>query len=51
MVTYQQFMSVGMAKCGSDRDSFAGLAAVWSAEKDVISGMTEEQVREQLICP
>ena len=51
MVEYTEFMSIAMNKCGSDGDTFAALAAVWSREKEQIKEMSAAEVREDLRCP
>lgn len=51
MADFNQFMSVGLSQCGSDRDTFAELVEVWNREKDEIRTMTVAEVRQSLTCP
>jgi hypothetical protein len=51
MVTRQEFMSVGLTYCGSDRQTFSQLSKLWNQEKEALRQMTKEEVREALVCP
>lgn len=51
MVGFQQFMSIGLERCGSDRQTFAALVDVWNSEKDEIKAMSASEVRDNLVCP
>lgn len=51
MVDFNTWMSIGLNQCGNDRQTFAQLVDGWNSEKDNIEDMTEEQVRDQLVCP
>lgn len=59
MVTFNEFMSIGMEQCapsgrGSQaarRQTFADLADVWNREKDEIRSMSGAEVRQNLTCP
>lgn len=48
---YNEFISIGLDKCGSDKRTFSKLAELWSKEKDLIRGMTESELRNDLDCP
>lgn len=51
MVTFQEFMSVGLDECGSDQRTFRELANLWTREKEQLQQMTRVEVREELNCP
>lgn len=51
MVTYQEFIQVGLDKCGSDQRTFSSLASLWSDEKAQLQEMTKQEVRNNLNCP
>lgn len=51
MVDFNQFMSIGLEQCGSDKETFSDLVDVWNREKDDIRNMTVAQVRQNLRCP
>lgn len=51
MVSYQDFIRIGLNKCGSDERTFSNLASLWSAEKGRIRGMSEQEIRDELNCP
>lgn len=51
MVTHREFMSVGLNKCGSDRDTFSRLNDLWNREKEAISAMSKRELRQKLECP
>lgn len=51
MVSFNDFMSVGLTKCGSDEATFSGLVEAWNREKDTIKDMSKQEVRENLRCP
>lgn len=51
MVTFNEFMSIGLNRCGNDEQTFAALVEVWNREKEAISGMDPSEVRTNLVCP
>lgn len=51
MVEFREFMSIGLDKCGSDRQTFADLVEVWNRQKDEIKSMNKTELRTQLNCP
>lgn len=51
MVTFQEFMSVGLDKCGSDQRTFRRLTDLWNREKEQIQRMTRTELRDELNCP
>lgn len=51
MVTYREFISVGLDKCGTDQGTFSDLAALWSRRKDTLQDMSQAEVRRELRCP
>lgn len=51
MVGFNQFMSVGLTKCGSDEETFGGLVELWNREKEAIRDMDEGELQEALTCP
>jgi hypothetical protein len=51
MVDYETFMSVGLNKCGSDDETFAALAHLWTHRTESIREMDEHELRHSLECP
>lgn len=51
MVDFNEFMSIGLRKCGSTEATFAGLVEVWNNEKADIREMSAAEVRRNLQCP
>lgn len=51
MVGFQDYMSVALDKCGSDRQTFGELVEVWNREEDEIRGMNRSELRDALTCP
>lgn len=51
MTDFNDFMSIGLSQCGSDRQTFAQLVEVWNREKDDIRQMSQAEVRRNLTCP
>lgn len=51
MTDFNDFMSIGLNRCGSDQETFSGLVEVWNREKDEIKAMTQAEVRRNLTCP
>lgn len=51
MVDFNEFMSVGLNQCGSDRETFGGLVEVWNREKDEIRSLSKSELRDRLTCP
>lgn len=51
MVTYREFLSIGLEKCGSDKETFSALTDKWNEKKDRIRDMDSETVAELLECP
>lgn len=51
MVTFQEYMSVALNKCGNDPETFSELVDLWNSETDQIRGMTKKQVKQNLTCP
>lgn len=48
---YTEFISIGLNKCGTDKQTFSALAELWSQKKTQIRGMTAEELRQNLECP
>lgn len=51
MPDFQQFMSIGLNKCGNDQRTFQRLTQLWNREKENIQQMTVAELRENLNCP
>lgn len=51
MVTFREWMSIGLSTCGNDRKTFSALVDGWNREKAEIREMSEADVRENLVCP
>lgn len=58
MVTYREWMAIGLAQCTGPnmsqrqrKEVFSSLAAGWSREKDRIKQMTKQEVRKSIECP
>lgn len=59
MVDFTTWMEIGLEQCAPSgpgtgearKRVFAGLVDGWNDQKDTIRGMTESEVRNQLVCP
>jgi len=51
LATRQDFMSVGLTKCGNDPRTFRRLNDLWNSNKDEIKSMTRSELRDALNCP
>lgn len=51
MVGFNEFLSIALDQCGSDRETFAQLVEVWNREEQEIRSMTASEIRENLRCP
>jgi len=51
MASFEEYMSVGLTKCGTDKQTFAELVDLWNRNKDLIQQMDKDDVRESLTCP
>lgn len=59
MVTFQEFMSIGMEKCAPSgpgtadarRETFAQLVDGWNEAEDRIRSMSAAEVRREIRCP
>lgn len=51
MVDYNEWMQIGLDKCGSSESTFGDLAQLWSQNKDEIEGMTRSEARDCINCP
>lgn len=51
MVDFNQYMSIALGRCGSDRETFRQLTQIWNEEKEIIQSMTPQEVRENISCP
>lgn len=51
MVTFQEFMSVALDKCGNDQATFRRMTQLWNRQKDEIQGMSRAELRSSLNCP
>lgn len=51
MVSFQDYMSVALNQCGSDRRTFSELVSLWNREEETIRSMSKRELREELTCP
>lgn len=51
MVSFQNYMSIGLNRCGSDEQTFSALVSLWNREKDEIKAMSQADLRDNLVCP
>lgn len=50
MVTFQDFMSVYLSKCGNDERQFQTATELWNREKETIRTLTKSELRQELNC-
>jgi hypothetical protein len=51
MVSYEEYMSVALRKCGGGSENLKQLATVWTNNKEQIRNMSKKEVEERLNCP
>lgn len=51
MVEFTEFMSVGLNRCGTDKETFADLVDLWNREKTEIKQMSKQDLEQNLRCP
>lgn len=51
MVDFNQFMSIGLSRCGNDPQQFRALTTLWNRNRETIQDMTPAELRDRLRCP
>lgn len=51
MVEYQEWMEIGLNKCGSDERTFGVLAQLWTNNRQMLQEMSRTEARDCLDCP